>query len=85
MSHYLLLTRSITHAQRIAEQLERAGITARYLRPPVGLSSKGCGYAVRIGPKHLRTAVSVLRPQGLEPVRIFYAGEDGAYQEVTAF
>lgn len=85
MSHYLLLTRSITHAQRMASQLERSGITARYLRPPVGLSTKGCGYAVRIGPKHLHAAVGVLRPQGLEPVRIFYAGEDGVYQEVTPF
>ena len=85
MSHYLLLTRSITHAQRMADLLERSGITARYLRPPVSVSSKGCGYAVRIGGKHLHAAIGVLRPQGLEPVRIMYAGEDGVYQEITAY
>ena len=85
MSYYLLLTRSITHAQQIASQLEHSGITARYLRAPAGLSTKGCAYAVRIGPRHLQAAMGILRPGGLEPVRIFYAGEDGLYREITAF
>ena len=83
MSHYLLLTRSITHAQRMAKQLEQAGIPAQYLRPPLHLSTKGCGYAVRIGSRHLRTAAGILAAQGLEPVRIFFAGENGVYQEVS--
>lgn len=65
--------------------LERSGITARYLRPPADLSSRGCGYAVRIGANHLQMAVGLLRPQGLEPIRIYSSGEDGVYREVMNF
>lgn len=85
MSYDLLLTRSITHAQRITEALERAGIAARYLRAPMGLSGKGCGYAVRIGGKHLQAAVGVLRPLGLEPVRVVRADGQGGYQELSSY
>ena len=49
MPYYLLLSRSITHAQRMSRVLERAGITARFFRPPMGLTDRGCSYAVRIG------------------------------------
>lgn len=82
MAHYLLLTRSITHAQRMADQLERGGIAARYQRAPMGLSGRGCGYAVRIGAQRLQAAMGLLRPLGLEPVRVFYADGDGVYREV---
>ena len=43
MPYYLLLSRSITHAQRMSRTLERAGITARFFRPPMGLTGPGCG------------------------------------------
>ena len=48
MPYYLLLSRSITHAQRMSGVLERAGITARFFRPPMGLTDRSCGYAVRV-------------------------------------
>lgn len=82
MPYYLLLSRSITHAQRMSRVLELSGITARFFRPPMGLTDRGCSYAVRIGAQHLETALTRLRTEGLMPMRIFYAGGDGALSEI---
>lgn len=83
MPYYLLLTRSITHAQRISAILEKGGISAPFFRPPVSLTSRGCGYAVRISEKNLAAAIRLLRPAGLEPVRIYHHGGNGVFREVT--
>lgn len=83
MPYYLLLSRSITHAQRMSRALERAGITARFFRPPMGLTDRGCSYAVRIGGDSLPAALERLRAENLPPMRVFYAGSDGAFREIT--
>ena len=59
MPHYLLLCRSITYAQRMSGALERAGISARVLRPPVGLTDRGCGYAVRVAAPYFSMAMEL--------------------------
>ena len=83
MSYYLLLSRSITHAQRMSRVLERAGITARFFRPPMGLTDRGCSYAVRIGDGSLPAAMERLRSEGLVPMRVFYAESDGSFSETA--
>ena len=83
MSYYLLLSRSITHAQRMSRTLERAGITARFFRPPMGLTDRGCSYAVRIGGDYLSAAMDCLRREGLAPMRTFRAAGDGSFSEIT--
>ena len=83
MSYYLLLSRSITHAQRMSRVLERAGITARFFRPPMGLTDRGCSYAVRIGEGSLPAAMERLRSKGLAPMRVFYAESDGSFSETA--
>ena len=83
MPYYLLLSRSITHAQRMSRALERAGVTARFFRPPMGLTDRGCSYAVRIADGYLPTALERLRAEDLLPMRVFYAGGDGSFSEVT--
>ena len=83
MPYYLLLSRSITHAQRMSRILERSGITARFFRPPMGLTDRGCSYAVRIAGGYLPTALERLRAEGLLPMRVFYAGADGSFSEVS--
>jgi len=83
MSYYLLLSRSITHAQRMTRTLERAGITARFFRPPMGLTDRGCSYAVRVGEGSLPDAMQCLREAGLPPMRVFYAGRDGTLSEIN--
>ena len=82
MPYYLLLSRSITHAQRMSRTLERAGITARFFRPPMGLTDRGCSYAVRIADGYLPTALERLRAEGLMPMRVFYTDGGGAFSEV---
>lgn len=83
MTYYLLLSRSITHAQRMSRVLERGGISARFFRPPMGLTDRGCSYAVRIGEGALPTAMRRLRENGLAPMRIFRVGRDGAFNEIN--
>ena len=83
MPYYLLLSRSITHAQRMSRTLERAGITSRFFRPPMGLTDRGCSYAVRINEGNLPLALEHLRSEGLMPMRVFYANSDGAFSEIT--
>ena len=83
MAYYLLLSRSITHAQRMSRTLERGGITARFYRPPMGLTDRGCSYAVRISEKDLPAAMRRLREAGLAPMRIFRVGRDGTFSETN--
>ena len=82
MPHYLLLCRSITYAQRMSGVLERAGISARILRPPVGLTDRGWGYAVRVAAPYFSMAMERLRSGGPLPERVFYSAGSGAYSEV---
>ena len=83
MPYYLLLSRSITHAQRMSRVLERAGITARFFRPPMGLTDRGCSYAVRVSADNAAAAVERLRAEGLLPMRVFRADSDGTFSEIT--
>jgi len=85
VSYDLLLTRSITHAQRMSAALEKAGIPARYFRPPMALTQRGCGYAVRVAENRLSDAIRLLRGAGLEPVRVYQAGMDGTFRELAQF
>ena len=85
MPHYLLLSRSITHAQRMSSVLEKAGISARFFRPPMGLTDRGCSYAVRLGADDLQNALEQLRANGLQPMRVFYSSGDGTFSEVRQF
>lgn len=83
MRYYLLLSRSITHAQRMCAALERSGISARYSRPPLNLADQGCGYAVYVDAGLAARAMAALREAGLPPTRVFYFS-DGAYREVSS-
>ena len=60
MTHYLITFRSLTHAQRAARVLERAGITTAVIKAPQGLSSNGCAYALTLR-RSPETALSLLR------------------------
>ena len=81
LAYYLLLSRSITHVQRMSIALERGGIKATILRPPLGLTDKGCSYALRVVSSNMASAMERLRDAQVMPVRIFYTAGDGAYQE----
>jgi len=83
MLYYLIICRSLTHAQRTAAVLERAGILARTLRSPKRISVDGCGYSVKIAKRDLDIATELLKRAGLEPKHVYAAMSDGGYMEVT--
>ena len=82
MQKYILLCRSITHAQRLQETLERIGVRCRIERPPIGLSEKGCSYAVSVKPADIMAAMQHLREVRFLPERVFYSSGDGSYREI---
>ena len=51
METYLLLARSVTHAQQMMRILERGGIYTKVQRAGGTLTQKGCGYSLRIQAK----------------------------------
>lgn len=81
MTRYLIMCRSLTHAQRSARLLERAGITATVIRSENGLSTEGCRYAVQLL-RHFEDAVRILRESDMIRGRIFRQREDGTYEEI---
>ena len=83
MTQYLIMSRSLTRAQRAARLLERSGISASVVKAPQGLSSKGCGYAVSVR-RRFSEAAALLRRYELLDGKLFQRDEDGGYREVTA-
>ncbi len=82
MQKFILLCRSITHAQRLRDTLERIGLRCRIERPPIGLSDKGCSYAVSVKTDYITVVMQHLQEVRLLPERVFYLSEDGDYREI---
>lgn len=81
MSYYLIVCRSITHAQRIAALLERGGIRVRMIRTPKTISTRGCSHSVRISEKNTVRAGEILSELGLEKEQVYRVDTDGTFQE----
>jgi len=81
--YYLIMCRSLTHAQNIARNLELSGITSVVMRPPRGVSEYGCTYCVKISENKLSEALIVLKTAGLNYSRIYILHSDGSSGEVA--
>ena len=77
----LITCRSLTHAQRAAQLLNRSGISAGVVKTPQELSARGCGYAVSLY-RHAEEAVSILHGYNMLEGRVFSKNEDGSYREL---
>ena len=82
MVYYLIVCRSLTYAQRTADALERAGITAYILCSPRIIAGEGCSHSVKVSERNLARALLVLERVGLSPRRIYIISGDGGYKEV---
>ena len=82
MVSYLILCRSLTHAQRTARVLERSGISGNVMRTPQNIAGDGCGYCVKISEKWLTKALIILRQEGLGPKQVYVRREDNTFHEV---
>lgn len=81
--YYLIMCRSLTYGQRVANGLERAGIPARILRSPAEISPSGCSYSVKVAARNLSRALTVLKRMGLPYLGVYVNSPDYGYQEVT--
>ena len=82
MEEYLITARSVTHAQRMAQVLERRGLRVAVARAPMGLTGKVCGYVLRLrGRPRMEAALRLLREAGFVPTQVFRRRDDG-YEEV---
>jgi len=78
---YLLTARNVTQAQRMAQILSGGGIRAGVTRLPVGLSTQGCTYGVRVNDADYRAALSLVQRMGAGPLKVF-AHDAALYREV---
>ena len=65
MERYLLVARSITHAQQMMKVLDRAGIRTRVLRASAELTGRGCGYTLEVAERNYAAAIRRLMRQGV--------------------
>ena len=79
MLHACIGIRSLTYAQRAARILEGRGIRALAVRAPG--NSSGCAWCVRVPAAQGEKAVGLLREAGLQPERVYWEGESGAFRE----
>ena len=57
MEQYLIIARSVTHAQRMERELRRLGIRAAVFHAPLELTAgRGCAYALAVAPAAIRAA-----------------------------
>ena len=82
MEHYLIIARSVTHAQRMQRLLGRGGLRSQIFRAPRELTDLGCAYAVQIRQSELAQALTLLHRERMEPVQI-YLVQHGFYREVS--
>ena len=82
MDYYLFTARSVTHAQRMAQTLERSGIYVKMRRVGRELTKSGCGYTLQVPERRYTQAVDTLRVEGVRPVGIFSVS-GGVMREVA--
>ncbi len=80
--HYLILSKSLTHAQRTARLLQREGVFASVTKAPQSANPGGCTYGVKIGARNLERAQSILQEAGLAAEKLFSVDAHGRINEV---
>ncbi len=83
MTDCLMVSRSLTYAQRTARALERAGLRGHIAKIKPEPGEEGCIYAVRTAEKTLTQALELLSQRDLKPQRVFCILSDGSYKEMS--
>ncbi|MDR1736132.1 MAG: DUF3343 domain-containing protein [Oscillospiraceae bacterium] len=78
----LISSRSVTYAQRYIQLLKSNGIRAYMHRLPSTISDAGCGHAVSVGVHDLAHAISLLKQNRADNLRVWCANQDGEYEEM---
>ena len=83
MFDYYYTFRSITFAQRAQQILANARVPSAILRAPKSMSSKGCGYALKLRPGDAAKAAAVLRNAGAPYSGVYRVRPDGTAEAVA--
>ncbi len=84
MTKEILITfRSVTFAQRAERALRRENIFCRLHRTPKMLTSRGCGYCLRLREKDALYAVAVLQGEQISYGKLYAIDSDGVPREMT--
>ncbi|MBE6913319.1 MAG: DUF3343 domain-containing protein [Ruminococcaceae bacterium] len=81
--HYILMSRSLTNAQKAARRLQNAGIFAVVAKAPQSANPGGCTYGVKIGLHNLSGALSRLQADGISVAKVLRVTDNGEVAEVT--
>ena len=81
MDSYVIMCRSVTHAQRGLRLLENMGVRAYMLKVPQSLTAEGCGYGLKLRVKDPMIYVKEMKSAGLRTGRVFRL-DGGEYVEV---
>lgn len=82
MSHYLLMCKSLTYAQRLSRALEKYGISTGIIKAPHGLNTEGCAHCVKITERRFAEAMRAMSAIDVKPKKIFLQSESGEIREV---
>lgn len=83
MFDYYFTFRSVTYAQRAQQLLTGAHISSAMMRAPKAMSSKGCGYALRIRASAAAHAADVLQNGGVPYSAVYRMRPDGTAETVA--
>ena len=83
MYNVYLVFRSITHAQRAKNAIERHGYAALLTQPPQGMSKRGCSHAIRVSYNHLDICLDLCRRAGVKVSAAFVVSGDGSFSQVS--
>lgn len=83
MESYYLTCRSLTYAQKVSRALTAARIKNMIVRTTQSMSREGCGYAVRVSPEGLTSALAALAAASIPPKRVFLLHRGGIAEEVS--
>lgn len=79
MYRCLIITKSITYAQRVKVLLDRHGYRSAIVKVPKSIEGGSCGYAVGIDHDALAHILMILRENRFPPFKIYVSFEGGPY------
>lgn len=72
---------SLTYAQRAKRVLNSKGIASYLTKTPPEITTRGCGYALKVNADKLYAAYDTLSQSKLRPLGVFKADYDGGTYE----
>lgn len=81
MKFYYITFRSVTHAQRGEQALQKAGIHCTLLRTPKWMEQQGCGYSLRLWTNDTDPALRILNKAQVPTRKIYIQAGDGQLEE----